>query len=106
MAFLVGLGTFIAALVAGGILVGLGHGFIGFMVMLAAIPGAIVAWMKWNSSTTSVSSPARRRRIAAFGSLTIGAPWSRQRIEKSSSSSRSVLLAGLGGVLVVLGGTK
>jgi hypothetical protein len=50
MAFLVGLGTFIAALVAGGILVGLGHGFIGFMVMLAAIPGAIVAWMKWNDN--------------------------------------------------------
>jgi uncharacterized membrane protein required for colicin V production len=48
VAALVGLGTLVAALVAGGILIGLGHGFVGFMVMLAGIPGALVAAMKWS----------------------------------------------------------
>jgi hypothetical protein len=48
VALLVGLGAFIACLVAGGILLGLGHWAIGIAVMLASLPGAIVAWIKWN----------------------------------------------------------
>ena len=48
MGALLGLLVFIACLVAGGILLGLGHIVIGFVVMLASLPGAIVAWIKWN----------------------------------------------------------
>jgi hypothetical protein len=48
MGVLLGLGVLIACLVAGGILLGLGHLVIGICVLLAGLPGAIVAWMKWN----------------------------------------------------------
>jgi predicted permease len=45
---LVGLGAFVACLVAGGILLGVGHPIIGMVVLLASVPCAIVAWMRWN----------------------------------------------------------
>jgi hypothetical protein len=45
---LLGLGVLIVCVVAGGILLGLGHSVIGIVVLLARLPGAIVAWMKWN----------------------------------------------------------
>jgi hypothetical protein len=45
---LVALGVFIACLVAGGIVLGLGHWLIGLVLLLASLPGAIVAWIKWN----------------------------------------------------------
>jgi predicted permease len=48
MGLLIGLGAFLACLVAGGILLGLGHVIIGFVVLLASVPCAIVAWIKWN----------------------------------------------------------
>jgi hypothetical protein len=48
MGALLGLGVLIACLVAGGILLGLGHLVIGIVVMLSGLPGAIVAWMKWS----------------------------------------------------------
>ena len=48
MGILIGFGVFVACLVAGGILLGLGHLVIGFVVMFASLPGAIVAWIKWN----------------------------------------------------------
>jgi hypothetical protein len=48
MGALLGLAVFIGCLVAGGILLGLGHGVIGFVVLLCSLPGAIVAWVKWN----------------------------------------------------------
>lgn len=48
MGFLFGLGVLVACLVAGGILFGTGHLVIGIAVLLAGLPGAIVAWMKWN----------------------------------------------------------
>jgi hypothetical protein len=51
MAFLVGLGVFVACLVAGGILMGLGLWAIGIVVVLASLPDAIVAWIKWNDRT-------------------------------------------------------
>jgi predicted permease len=41
----------IACLVAGAILLGLGHLVIGIVVLLTGLPGAIVAWMKWNDRT-------------------------------------------------------
>lgn len=47
MGFLIGLAVFVACLVAGGILLGGGHLVIGIVVLLASIPVAIVAWMKW-----------------------------------------------------------
>ena len=37
-----------AMALAGGTLIGLGHGVIGFVVLLCSLPGAIVAWVKWN----------------------------------------------------------
>jgi uncharacterized membrane protein YccC len=46
--FLVGLGVFVGCLIAGGILLGNGHWLIGFVVLLASVPAAIVAWIKWN----------------------------------------------------------
>jgi hypothetical protein len=48
MGLFLGILVFIACLVAGGLLVGLGHGVIGFVVLLCSMPGAIVAWIKWN----------------------------------------------------------
>ena len=48
MGALLGLGVLVACLVAGGILLGLGHVVIGIVVLLCGFPGAIVAWMKWN----------------------------------------------------------
>jgi hypothetical protein len=48
MGVLLGLGVFLACLVAGGILIGMGHGVIGFVVLLCSLPGAIVAWIKWS----------------------------------------------------------
>lgn len=48
MGALLGLVLLIACLVAGGILLGLGHIVIGIVVCLAGFPVAIVAWMKWN----------------------------------------------------------
>jgi hypothetical protein len=48
MGALLGLGVFIVCLVAGGILLGTGHLIIGIVVMLASLPAAIVAWMKWS----------------------------------------------------------
>ena len=51
MGLLIGLGVMIACLVAGAILLGLGHLVIGIVVLLTSLPGAIVAWMKWNDRT-------------------------------------------------------
>ena len=51
MGLLIGLGVMIACLVAGAILLGLGHLVIGIVVLLTSFPGAIVAWMKWNDRT-------------------------------------------------------
>jgi hypothetical protein len=51
MGALIGIAVMIACLVAGAILLGLGHIVIGFVVVLAGLPGAIVAWMKWNDRT-------------------------------------------------------
>jgi hypothetical protein len=48
MGVLLGLAVFVACLVAGGILLGAGHLVIGFVVMFCSLPGAIVAWIKWN----------------------------------------------------------
>ena len=48
MGLLVGLGVFLACIVAGAILLGLGHVVIGIVVLLGSLPGAIVAWIKWN----------------------------------------------------------
>jgi hypothetical protein len=48
MGALLGIGALIAFLVAGGILMGLGHLAIGIGVMLGSLPAAIVVWMKWN----------------------------------------------------------
>jgi uncharacterized membrane protein YdfJ with MMPL/SSD domain len=48
MGLLLGLAVFVACLVAGGIVLGTGHLVIGFVVLLASVPGAIVAWIKWN----------------------------------------------------------
>jgi predicted permease len=48
MGLLIGLGAFLACLAAGAILLGLGHVIIGFAVLLASVPCAIVAWIKWN----------------------------------------------------------
>ena len=48
MGVLLGLGVLIVCLVAGGILLGTGHLIIGIVVLLSGLPGAIVAWMKWN----------------------------------------------------------
>ena len=48
MGALLGLGVLTVCLVAGGILLGMGHLIIGIAVLLGGLPGAIVAWMKWN----------------------------------------------------------
>jgi hypothetical protein len=48
MGVLLGLGVFVACLVAGGILIGADHQIIGFVVLLCSLPGAIVAWIKWS----------------------------------------------------------
>jgi len=48
MGLLIGLGVFVACLVAGGALLGTGHLVIGFVVMFCSLPGAIVGWIKWN----------------------------------------------------------
>jgi predicted permease len=48
MGLVLGLGVFIACLVAGAILLGLGHVIIGIVVLFTSLPGAIVAWIKWN----------------------------------------------------------
>jgi hypothetical protein len=48
---LIGIAVLIACLVVGAILLGLGHLVIGIGVLLAGLPGAIVAWMKWNDRT-------------------------------------------------------
>ena len=48
MGALIGLGVLIACVVAGAVLLGLGHIVIGIVVLLGGFPGAIVAWMKWN----------------------------------------------------------
>ncbi|HEY7691897.1 MAG TPA: hypothetical protein VH816_06100 [Gaiellaceae bacterium] len=48
MGVLVGLGVFVACLVVGGILLGLGHLVVGIVVLLLSLPGAIVAWIRWN----------------------------------------------------------
>ena len=48
MGALIGLGVFVACMVAGAILLGLGHILIGIVVLLASVPGAIVGWVKWN----------------------------------------------------------
>jgi hypothetical protein len=53
VAALVAIGVFIACLIAGAILMGLGHWVIGFAVLLASLPGAIVAWIKWNDRSYS-----------------------------------------------------
>jgi hypothetical protein len=45
---LIGLGVFVACLVAGAILIGLGHLVIGIVVLFCSLPGPIVAWIKWN----------------------------------------------------------
>ena len=51
MAFLVGLGVFVACLVAGWDPDGSRPWAIGIVVVLASLPGAIVAWIKWNDRT-------------------------------------------------------
>lgn len=48
MGALLGLLVFIGCLAAGGALAGTGHWLIGLILMLASLPGAIVAWIKWN----------------------------------------------------------
>jgi hypothetical protein len=48
MGALLGLAVFVGCVVAGGILFGTGHLVIGFVLVLCSLPGAIVAWMKWN----------------------------------------------------------
>ena len=48
MGFLLGVVVFVACLVAGGTLLGMGHLVIGIAVLLASLPAAIVAWMKWS----------------------------------------------------------
>ena len=48
MAALLGLGVLVVCLIAGGILLGTGHLVLGIAVGLAGLPGAIVAWIKWN----------------------------------------------------------
>jgi len=48
MGFLLGLAVLVACLIAGGILLGAGHPAVGIVVLLCGLPGAIVAWMKWN----------------------------------------------------------
>jgi hypothetical protein len=48
MGLLLGLAVFVACLIAGGVLLGTGHVVIGFVVLLCSLPGAIVAWIKWN----------------------------------------------------------
>jgi len=48
MGLILALLVFVGCLIAGGLLVGLGHGVIGFVVLLCSLPGAIVAWIKWS----------------------------------------------------------
>ena len=48
MGVLLGLGVVVACLIVGGILLGAGHLIIGIAVLMTGVPGAIVAWMKWN----------------------------------------------------------
>ncbi len=50
MGALIGLGVFFACVVAGTVLLSLGHILIGIVVLLCSIPGAIVGWMKWSDS--------------------------------------------------------
>jgi hypothetical protein len=40
--------VFVGCLAAGGALMGTGHWVIGLALMLASVPGAIVAWIKWS----------------------------------------------------------
>jgi len=48
LAALIGFLAFVGCLLVGGILIGVGHWVIGMCVMLASVPAAIAAWMKWN----------------------------------------------------------
>jgi predicted permease len=48
MGALLGIGALVVCLVVGAILLGLGHLVIGIVVLLAAVPAAIVTWMKWS----------------------------------------------------------
>ena len=48
MGALIGFGVFVACLSVGGTLLGTGHTFAGIIVTCLCIPGAIVAWIKWN----------------------------------------------------------
>ena len=45
---ILGLLVFFGCLFAGGVVLGLGHWLIGMILLLGSLPGAIVAWMKWN----------------------------------------------------------
>jgi len=48
MGALLGLAAFFGCLIAGVILLGFGVTLIGIIVLCCALPGAIVAWIKWN----------------------------------------------------------
>ena len=47
MGALIALGVFLVCAAAGGALLGTGHLIIGIVVLIASVPAAVVAWMKW-----------------------------------------------------------
>lgn len=47
MAFLVALAVFVAAIVVGVVLFVADHPVLGFVVLLASLPFALAAWVKW-----------------------------------------------------------